>query len=74
MNSKGEAEREQSLSAVRAGNMFRDITGECITMRGAAHFTFVACFQDDVVDILARTEKLMHGDFFCRNLMAKKKT
>ena len=33
-------------------------------MRGAAQFTFVACFQDDLADILASIEKLMHIDFF----------
>jgi hypothetical protein len=33
-------------------------------MRGAAQFSFVACFQDDLADILASIEKLMHQDFF----------
>jgi len=33
-------------------------------MRGAVPFTFVSCFQDDLADILASIEKLMHRDFF----------
>ena len=33
-------------------------------MRGAAQFTFVACVQDDLADILASTEKLMHRAYF----------
>jgi len=38
-------------------------------MRGASQFMFVSCFQDDLADILASIVKLMHRDFFNRNLI-----